>query len=120
MKILVVDDSSVMRKLITRSIRQAGFGGHDIVEAENDQEGLDQLAATKPDLILSDWNMPVMTGIEFLAQVRGDGNETPFGFITTEGTEEMRERATDGGADLLLEKPFTPVKIADVLEQYLA
>ncbi|MCA8953756.1 MAG: response regulator [Planctomycetes bacterium] len=119
MKILIVDDSSVMRKLITRSIRQAGFEGHEIVEAENGQQGVDQVAAAKPDLILSDWNMPVMNGIDFLAAVRGQGVKTPFGFITTEGSDEMRKRAEDGGANFLLEKPFTPVKIANVLDQYI-
>jgi two-component system chemotaxis response regulator CheY len=66
MKILVVDDSRVMRQIVARTLRQAGHGGHEIVEADTGRAGLEAVAAHRPDLVLSDWNMPEMSGLEFL------------------------------------------------------
>ena len=116
MKVLVVDDSRVMRRIVVRTLRQAGFGGLDIVEAATGAEGLDKVAAEGPDLVLSDWNMPVMTGIDFLSALRAKGDGTPFGFVTSEGSAEMRERAAGAGAMFLIAKPFN----ADVFEEALA
>ena len=108
MKIVVVDDSRVMRQIVIRTLRQAGFGNHDIVEAENGKEGLSVIAAESPGLVLSDWNMPEMTGIDMLCALRAAGNQVPFGFVTSEGSEEMRTRASSSGASFLIAKPFTP------------
>ena len=115
MKILVVDDSRAMRRIVSRTILQAGFEGHDIVEAENGKEALEVVKAENPDLILSDWHMPEMTGIEFLNALNAMGIETPFGFITSESTQEMVDLATEGGAVFLLAKPFTADDMAQVL-----
>jgi two-component system chemotaxis response regulator CheY len=112
MKILIVDDSMAMRRIVRRTLRQAGFGGHDCVEAENGKLALESVAAEKPDLVLCDWNMPEMNGIEFLRALRASGDATPFGFITTEGTEDMRATAKEAGAAFLLAKPFTPDDMA--------
>ena len=87
MKILVVDDSRAMRRIVSRTIRQAGFEGHDIVEAENGREAVAVVKAENPDLILSDWHMPEMTGIEFLAALNAEEIESPFGFVTSESTK---------------------------------
>jgi two-component system chemotaxis response regulator CheY len=73
MKILVVDDSKAMRMIVARNLRQAGLGDATIVEAGNGVEGLAAVHADQPDLILSDWNMPEMSGIEFLHAVRDAG-----------------------------------------------
>ena len=115
MKILVVDDSKAMRMIVVRTLRQAGFSGHDVVEAENGKEGLELTQSVKPDLVLSDWNMPEMTGIEFLRALRGSGDATPFCFVTSEGSEEMRTTATEAGALGLIAKPFTEDAFRDVL-----
>lgn len=120
MKILVVDDSRAMRMLVTRTLRQAGFGDHDIVEAENGAQGLDLVASEAPDFILSDWNMPEKSGIEFLEELRAGGNATPFGFVTSEGTAEMRQRASSAGALFLITKPFTPESFQSELGTHLA
>jgi len=118
-KILVADDSRVMRQIVVRTLRQAGFGGHDIVEAGNGREALAMVQTEAPDLVLSDWNMPEMNGIDCLAALRAAGDTTPFGFVTSEGSEEMRARATATGALFLIAKPFTPETFADALQGVL-
>jgi two-component system chemotaxis response regulator CheY len=115
MKIVVVDDSRAMRMIVVRTLRQAGFAGHEVLEAENGREGLELVAEHAPDLILSDWNMPEMTGIEFLKALRARGNPTPFCFVTSEGSEEMREQAAAAGALGLIAKPFTADAFSDIL-----
>jgi two-component system chemotaxis response regulator CheY len=120
MKILVVDDSRAMRRIVSRTIRQAGYEGHDIVEAENGREALEVTKAEKPDLILSDWHMPEMTGIEFLRGLNAEGIEIPFGFVTSESTAEMVEAATEAGALFLLAKPFTAEDMGQVLGAFIS
>jgi len=114
-KILVADDSKVMRQIVVRTLRQAGYGGHDIVEAENGRQALDLVLSQAPDLVLSDWNMPEMNGIDCLATLRAVGNTTPFGFVTSEGSAEMRARATAAGALFLIAKPFTAEAFGEAL-----
>ena len=119
MKILVVDDSRVMRQIVIRTLRQAGFGGHDVVEAENGAQCVETVATEKPDLVLSDWNMPEMNGIDALARLRASGSQVPFGFVTSEGSDEMRARAEATGALFLIAKPFTPELFAEALSAVL-
>ena len=107
MKILVADDSRVMRQIVIRTLRQAGYDDHDIVEAEDGADALAKVTSEKPDLVLSDWNMPNMTGIECLEALRSSGSVVPFGFVTSEGSAEMRTRAEQSGAQFLIAKPFT-------------
>ena len=115
MKILVVDDSSAMRMMVVRTLRQAGFGGNDVEQAEDGAAALEQIRKSTPDLVLADWNMPNMTGIELLEALRAEENNVTFGFITTESTKEMRQRATDAGAQFLISKPFTTESFEKVL-----
>ena len=115
MKILVVDDSKAMRMIVIRTFRQLGQGDHTFVEAENGADGLVKLEAESPDLVISDWNMPEMSGIDFLCAVREKGIDTTFGFITSETATEFRERAIEAGAAFMLAKPFN----ADALEEAL-
>jgi len=119
MKILIADDSRVMRQIVSRTLRQAGFGGNDLVEASDGQEAYDTIVKEQPDLVLSDWNMPHMTGVEVLRAIRRDGLATPFGFVTSEGTEHMREIAASAGALFLIAKPFTADHFRDALEPIL-
>jgi two-component system chemotaxis response regulator CheY len=115
MKILVADDSRAMRMIVVRTLRQAGLGGHEIVEAEDGAMALELVTTFGPDLILSDWNMPNMNGIEFLVALRARGQQTPFCFVTSEGSAEMREEAARCGALGLIAKPFTAETFGDVL-----
>jgi two-component system chemotaxis response regulator CheY len=116
MRILIVDDSRAMRMIIRRAMRQAGYGSHDVVEAENGQEALGEIARNPPDLVLADWNMPVMNGLELLQRLTSSGSPIPLGFVTSECTPQMRRRARDAGASFFIAKPFT----ADVLQAALA
>ncbi len=115
MKILVADDSRVMRQIVIRTLRQAGHGGHEIVEAENGREAVELVQTEKPDLVLSDWNMPEMSGLDALHTLRSAGSTVPFGFVTSEGSDEMRERAAAAGAAFLIAKPFTPEAFGEAL-----
>lgn len=119
MKILVVDDSAAMRMMIVRTLRQAGFGGKDVEQAEDGAIALECVRKKVPDLVLADWNMPNMTGIELLEALRGEDIDVTFGFITTESTTEMRKRATDAGAQFLIAKPFTVDSFEKVLSTIL-
>ena len=107
MNILIVDDSKVMRAIIIRALRQAGFEGHTIDQADNGQAALERIDASSPDLVLTDWNMPVMDGIDLLRAVRARGKDIPFVFITSEATEEMHALAYREGASGVITKPVT-------------
>lgn len=106
MKILVVDDSKVMRKLVSRTIRQAGFGDAEILEAEDGAHAVEVARAEMPDVILADWNMPNMTGIEMLQALRSEGDNVCVGFVTSESTVEIRQAAQQAGASFFLTKPL--------------
>jgi len=116
MDVLVVDDSSVMRKMVRRALRQAGFKNLNVREASNGQEALAEVAREKVDMVLSDWNMPEMTGIQLLRALRRQGDQTRFGFITSESTAELRARATAAGALFVVNKPFTPESMRAAFE----
>ncbi len=120
MKILIVDDSRAMRRIIQRTLRQAGFGGLTILEAGNGAEALEIVRGARPDLILSDWHMPHMSGLEFKRALNEAGIGIPFGFVTSENTHEMRQLAEEAGADFLLAKPFTPEDMNLALEAFVS
>jgi len=118
-RVLVTDDSRVMRQIVIRTLRQAGYDW-DVREASDGAEALEAVRADEPDVVLSDWNMPNVNGIELLHQLRAEGFETPFGFVTSESSEEMRATAEAAGALFLISKPFTPESFREVIEPVLA
>lgn len=115
MKILIVDDSKAMRMIVTRTLRQAGYGGGTLQEAATGVEALAAIRASPPDLVLSDWNMPEMSGIDLLQTLNAEGLKVKLGFVTSEGSPEMRARAKDAGALFLIVKPFTPESFQEAL-----
>lgn len=119
MDVLIVDDSRSMRMLIKRCMRQAGFSQYTIEEAENGVDGLTKLASGTPKLIISDWNMMEMGGEEFARCVRLKNSTVPFGFITSEASTEIHERAMAAGANFLITKPFDAESIEAALQPYL-
>lgn len=117
-KILIVDDSATMRKILMRVIRQAGVDCEGFLEASNGQEGLERLNGdASVELVLSDVNMPVMNGIDFVKAVRAQParNQVPILMVTTEGSEAMLKTAMDAGASGYVTKPFTPESIKSAL-----
>jgi len=113
--ILIVDDSSTMRKIISRSLRQAGLAVDNIYEAGDGVEGLNALGSSAVDLILSDINMPNMDGLEFVKQARSQGCKAPIVMITTEGGEDIIGEAINSGANGSIRKPFTPEQLQEKL-----
>jgi two-component system chemotaxis response regulator CheY len=110
---LIVDDSGVMRKIVERSLRQAGLELAEVWEAGNGLEALAVLQTKTPDLILSDINMPSMDGLEFVRQLRGveSAKGIPVVMITTEGSESRVVEALSCGARGYIRKPFTPEQV---------
>jgi two-component system chemotaxis response regulator CheY len=115
MKIMIVDDSRAMRMIVNRTLRQAGFEGHDVVEASNGKEAFEAIRGSAPDIVLADWNMPEMNGIDLLRALREAGITVRFGFVTSEATDEMKQTAREAGAEFFVTKPFT----ADTLREAL-
>ena len=112
---LIVDDSSVMRKIVERALRQAGLESLVVFEAGSGKEGLDLLRGQRVDLILSDINMPSMDGLEFLRQIRLQdlAQGTPVVMITTESSEEHVRQAIQAGARGYIRKPFTAEQVKE-------
>jgi two-component system chemotaxis response regulator CheY len=119
MKIMIVDDSAAMRMIVRKTLRLAGFDGHELVDAEDGAKALAAITAAPPNLVLSDWNMPNMTGIDLLDNLRKAGNKVKFGFVTTEATPDMRQRALNSGAAFLISKPFTPEAFQEALSPHI-
>jgi two-component system, chemotaxis family, chemotaxis protein CheY len=119
---LIIDDSSVMRKIVERSLRQAGINLTQVFEAGNGAEALAVLQANKVDLILCDVNMPVMDGLEFIKQLPGVANakDVPVVMITTEGSEHHVVQALSSGAKGYIRKPFTPEQVREHVVPVLA
>ncbi|AXV05405.1 Chemotaxis regulator - transmits chemoreceptor signals to flagelllar motor components CheY [Euzebya pacifica] len=120
MKIVVCDDSKAMRMIVMRMLKQTEFADAEFVQAEDGAQGLAAVREHEPDLIVSDWNMPNMSGIEFLQALRAEGNTTTFGFVTSETTPDMREVAIINGASFTIAKPFTAETFTSVLSGALS
>jgi two-component system chemotaxis response regulator CheY len=112
MKVLIVDDSRSMRRLITMALKH--IGETDIMEAEDGVQAVHKLQEGIPDLILLDWNMPNMSGIEFLKRVKGHDKlkDIPVVMVTSEGKNTVVQEALDAGAEGYVVKPFKPQELA--------
>lgn len=112
---LIVDDSSVMRKIVERALRQAGLDAMVVHEAGSGTEAIDLLRTQEVDLILSDINMPSMDGLEFLRQMRAQNlaQGVPVVMITTESSEEHVKQAIQAGARGYIRKPFTADQVKE-------
>jgi two-component system chemotaxis response regulator CheY len=112
---LIVDDSSVMRKIVERVLRQAGLAIAEVFEASSGIEALELLRGKHVDLILSDINMPQMDGLEFLRQLRAQdlAPGVPVVMITTESSEDHVREAIAAGAQGYIRKPFTAEQVKE-------
>ncbi len=113
LKILVVDDFATMRKVVRNLLKQSGYD--DIVEAEDGVMALKALKSQKIDFVVSDWNMPNMSGLELLKAVRADAElaKTPFLMVTAEALQDNVVAAVKAGVNNYIVKPFT----AEVLNE---
>ncbi len=112
---LIVDDSSVMRKIVERALRQAGLDPMVVYEASSGTDGLEVLKSNRVDLILSDINMPSMDGLEFVRQIKAQNLAAgvPVVMITTESSEEHVKQAIQAGARGYIRKPFTAEQVKE-------
>ncbi|HEX5483259.1 MAG TPA: response regulator [Terriglobia bacterium] len=120
--VLIVDDSSVMRKIVERSLRQAGVELEKVIEAGNGADALILVQDNAVDLILTDVNMPKMDGIEFLRQLQAadPAKNIPVLMITTEGSEQRVMEAISLGARGYIRKPFSADQVRQQVTQLLA
>lgn len=117
MKVLIVDDSVAMRMIVKKVVKKAGFDA-TFLEAEDGLVGLEKIKSESPDLVLCDWNMPNMSGIELLETLQSESINVDFGFVTTESSDDMRARAEAAGAKFLISKPFTEDSVHAALKSF--
>ncbi|MGQ9485441.1 MAG: response regulator [Desulfosoma sp.] len=119
MKVLVVDDFATMRRIVKNILRELDF--KDIVEAENGAAAVKILESQDIDLIVSDWNMPKMTGLELLKWVRANEKtkDLPFLMVTAEAQKENVVEAVKAKVSNYIVKPFTAAVLAEKLEKIL-
>jgi len=117
MKVLVVDDFATMRKIVKNVLKQINID--NVMEAENGKQALNLLKSEKIDLIISDWIMPEMTGIEFLKVCKSDETikNIPFIMVTAEAQKDSVVEAIKSGVDNYIVKPFTPEKLRETIER---
>ncbi len=118
-RVLVVDDSKVMRGIIRKML--APFGNIEVLEAKDGKDAWEKLQKEPVDLVLSDWNMPRMKGIDLLRKVRADGTlgELPFIMVTAEAMGDNVAEATQARVTSYLTKPFTPEKLKSAIQDNL-
>ncbi len=121
MKILIVDDSSTMRRIIGNVVMQLGIEKESFDEAEDGLKAWNMLSNKQYDVILTDWNMPNMNGLELVRKVRGEGNHknTPIIMITTEGGKSEVITALKAGVNNYIVKPFNAEILKDKLDGVL-
>lgn len=117
MKVLVVDDFATMRRIVKNILTQLGF--KNIIEADDGTTALDVLKSEKINLIISDWNMPKMTGLDLLKAVRADSSmaDTPFIMVTAEAQQDNIILAVKAKVSQYIVKPFTADTLAEKLEK---
>ena len=118
-KVLFVEDSLTMRRIIANSLKQVGF--ENIIEAENGAEALEKLAGQAIDLVVTDWNMPEMNGAELVQVLRSlpQYQEVPIVMVTTRGMQEDVITAMKLGVNGYIIKPFTPEVLGEKIKSVL-
>ena len=119
LKILVVDDSPTMRKIIIGQLNQAGY--YETGEAEDGMDGLDELSTGAYNFVLTDWNMPNMDGLQFITEVRSrpEYASVPILVVTTRNAKEDVVTAIKSGANNYVVKPFGPTQLGEKIEKVL-
>ena len=117
--VMVVDDFSTMRRIIRKIMKDLEF--KEVIEAENGAEAFELLKTNKVDVIVSDWNMPTMTGLELLKKVRADERfkSLPFLLVTAEAQKDNIIQAIQAKVSNYVVKPFTPAALAEKLAKII-
>lgn len=117
-RILAVDDSRTMRAMLSAALGAAGF---DVDLAEDGMDGLDKIRARRPDLVITDINMPRLDGFGFITGVRSEADfmSVPILVLTTESGEMLKMRARDAGATGWIVKPFDEEKLVTVINRLI-
>ena len=117
MKILIVDDFSTMRRIIKNLLRDLGF--NNTQEADDGQTAWPMLQTGNFDFLVTDWNMPLMTGIDLLKKVRGDANlaSLPVLLVTAEAKKEQIVEAAQAGVNGYVVKPFTAITLKEKIDK---
>jgi len=116
MKVLVADDSSTMRRIIKNTLGKIGVS--DVTEATNGAEAVAGAMDASVKLILMDWNMPEMSGIDAVRAIRTSGNKTPIVMVTTEAEKKRVVEAVQAGINDYMVKPFTPDDLATRVKKF--
>ncbi|MBF0257466.1 MAG: response regulator [Desulfamplus sp.] len=119
--ILLVDDSMPMRAVIKKAFIAAGYAGSDFSEAQNGIEALERLKKSWIDLVVTDFTMPVMNGLEMLLKMKQHDifKDIPVLVVTTEGSQEKIDQFMNSGAAGYIRKPFTPEQLRDMITNIL-
>ncbi len=119
--ILIIDDSLPMRSVIKRTLKAAGYGNSQVIEAANGKEALKLMKNNWVDIVLTDYNMPVMDGLEFIKTIKNDdlSKDIPVIVISTEGNKSKIKEFMDCGAVGYITKPFTAEAIRDLIVNIL-
>lgn len=117
MKILVVDDISTMRRIVINTLSRIGYT--DIVEAEHGIDALVKLAKGGIEMIITDWNMPEMDGLEFVNTVRASDSKIPILMVTTNATEKEIVAACEAGISNYVVKPFSHETLKEKIESIM-
>jgi two-component system chemotaxis response regulator CheY len=121
LKFLVVDDSLTMRRIVSNSLKNLGY--NNFVEAGDGREALDILAEDDTiNFVITDWNMPVLSGLELVKAIRGDAktSDLPILMVTTRGVKEDILQALQAKVNNYVVKPFTPQVLNEKIDQVLA
>jgi len=120
LKILAVDDSPTMRRIIINTLKRAGFS--DVVEATDGKDAIAKLKVEPISFVITDWNMPEMDGLEFVTTIRGSDEykDLPVLMVTTRSVKDDIVEALKAGVNNYIVKPFTPETLKQKIEQILA
>ena len=119
--VLIVDDSLPMRGVLKKTFRAAGYGQSDFFDAASGKAALDTLKTESIDLVVTDFNMPEMTGLQLLSVMKDEGKfkDLPVIVVSTEGSREKVQEFMDAGAAAYIKKPFTPEQLRELLIQIM-
>ncbi len=116
--LLIVDDSSSMRQMVSFTLKDAGF---NVIAASDGRDALDKLNGTRVSMVITDLNMPVMDGLSFIKAIRKDGPHkfTPVVMLTTESQETKKQEGRQAGASAWIVKPFTPEGLVGIVRKFV-